>query len=129
MLLAVGLTCVHGGWVLGCGCRGRVGREREPMSSQSSCALGRQIWEDCQTLSTRPRMGIWLCEATGPHSRGRGGTGDGQGTALIPEAPGQHSQPWREGRGREVPMQARVFSLVHGWRTARTSDRRLGRAH
>jgi hypothetical protein len=44
-----------------------VGEEvegREPMSGQSSCALGRRMREDCWTLSMQPQMGIWLCEAT-----------------------------------------------------------------
>ena len=35
--------------------------------SQSSCALSRKIQED---LSTRPQVGIWLCEATDPTRRG-----------------------------------------------------------
>jgi hypothetical protein len=58
---------------------GSVGEEwggREPVTHQSSCALGRQMQEDCQTLSTWPLVGIWLCEATGPHL-----TGGGQGAA------------------------------------------------
>ena len=42
-----------------------------PGSSQSSsCALGRQMQEDCQMLSTWPWVGIWLCEATDPTQRG-----------------------------------------------------------
>ena len=43
---------------------------REPVSGQSSCALGRQTWEDCQTLSTWSRMSNWLYEATDPTRRG-----------------------------------------------------------
>jgi hypothetical protein len=38
------------------GCKG--GRGREPESSQSSCALGRQMWEDCWMVSTQPWVGI-----------------------------------------------------------------------
>jgi hypothetical protein len=58
----------------GCGYGGRVGRERMPLSCQSSCALGRQMQEDCLTLSTRPWAGICLCEATDPTWRGGGRT-------------------------------------------------------
>ena len=47
-----------------------VGEGREPVSGQSSCALGRQTRKNCWTLSTWSRVGIWLCEATGPHSIG-----------------------------------------------------------
>jgi hypothetical protein len=35
-----------------------------PESHQSSYALGRQMCEGCQMLSTQPRVGIGLCEAT-----------------------------------------------------------------
>ena len=48
---------------------GERGRERVPESGQSSCALGRQKREDCRMLSTWPRVGIWLCEATDPTQR------------------------------------------------------------
>jgi hypothetical protein len=34
-----------------------------PASGQSSGTLGRWTREDCQMLSTRPWVGIWLCEA------------------------------------------------------------------
>ena len=35
------------------------GGGKEPTSGQSSTyALVRQMWEDCQTLSTRPQVGI-----------------------------------------------------------------------
>jgi hypothetical protein len=34
-------------------------------------------------LSTRPQVGIWLCEATGPHW-----TGSGQGAAPNTRVPG-----------------------------------------
>jgi hypothetical protein len=55
-------------WVVGCGAVGvwEEGGGREPGSSQSSCALDEQTWEDCQMLSMQPRVGIWLCEATDP---------------------------------------------------------------
>jgi hypothetical protein len=92
----------EGGW--------EGGRGREPMSVQSSCALGRQMREDCWMLSNQPRVGIWLCEATGPHL-----LGCGQGAAPDIRGPGEHTQPWsyrREGRGRKVPTQARVLSPV-----------------
>ena len=36
------------------------------MFRQSFGALGGQTREDCQTLSTWPRVGIWLCEAADP---------------------------------------------------------------
>lgn len=39
------------------------------MSCQSSSALGRQTMEDCPTLSTRPRLGVWLWEAMDPAHR------------------------------------------------------------
>ena len=45
---------------------GKEGSGREPTSRQSSCALGRRTLEDCRTLSMRPRVGIWLFEATDP---------------------------------------------------------------
>jgi hypothetical protein len=106
---------------VGHGGLGGEGGGREPASSPSSCALGRQTQEDCWMLSTWPLVGIWLCEATDPSWQG------GQGAA--PDTMGPKATLSSLGRGREVPMQARVFSLVHGWRTARTSDRRLGRAH
>ena len=60
------------------------------MSDQSaSCALGRQTLEGCQTLSTRPRVGIWLCQATGPHSMGgeQGAALDTRGPRATPSAP------------------------------------------
>jgi hypothetical protein len=41
----------------GGGGRGRGG-EKYATSGQSSCALGRQTWGDCQLLSTWPRVGI-----------------------------------------------------------------------
>jgi hypothetical protein len=52
-------------------------------------------------LSTQSRVGIWLCEATGPHSTVRGVD---KGQPPIPGALGQHPQPQRyrrEGRGKE----------------------------
>ena len=55
------------GWdYVGYGGVGERGGGREPLSLQSSCALGRQTWEDCQMLSTWPQVGSWLCEATDP---------------------------------------------------------------
>jgi hypothetical protein len=47
--------CIHCG---AAGCWGREGGGREPMSGQSSCALGRWTWEDCRKLSTWPQVGI-----------------------------------------------------------------------
>ena len=67
-----------------------VGEEwggREPASSQCSSALGGQIWEDCWTLSTRPQVGICLCEATTPHGHRewtRGSPGTGFSVSGIP---------------------------------------------
>jgi hypothetical protein len=58
-------TFTHTCGAVGIGAEG--GKEREPASSQSSCALGR---EDCRTLSTWPWVSIWLCEATDPTQRG-----------------------------------------------------------
>jgi hypothetical protein len=87
-----------------------------PASRQGSHALGGQMGEDCQTLSTRPRMGIWLCEATDPAWQGVD-----KGQLLVPGsqslashagydrgaenrigAPGRHSAPEirEEGRGK-----------------------------
>jgi hypothetical protein len=43
---------------------------REPASHQSFCALGRQMREICQMLSTWTQVGIWLCEATVPTWQG-----------------------------------------------------------
>jgi hypothetical protein len=65
------VTSNWGLWVWG---RGGV---REPVSIQSSCALGSQTQEDCWTLSTLPQVGIWLCEATDPTRWGGGGGGQG----------------------------------------------------
>jgi hypothetical protein len=48
------------------------------MSGQSSCALGRWTREDCRMLSTWPRVGIWLSEATDPTRPGGGGVDKGQ---------------------------------------------------
>ena len=61
---------------------GEEGGGREPTSGQSSCALGRRTQEDCRTLSTRPQVGIWLCEATDPTRLGVGV--GGQGAAPVP---------------------------------------------
>ena len=72
-------------------------------------------------LSTQPGKASDCVKPLTPHGRG------GQGAA--PDTMSPRATLSSLGRGREVPMQARVFSLVHGWRTARTSDRRLGRAH
>ena len=49
----------HGVWPWVWGKEGR-----EPASHQNSHAVGRQTQEDCSTLSTRPRVGVWLWEAT-----------------------------------------------------------------
>jgi hypothetical protein len=64
-------VCVGGGgggaWV-----EGKRGG-REPVTGQSSCALGgagRGDAEDYWMLSTKPRVGIWLCQATDPTQRG-----------------------------------------------------------
>lgn len=76
------------------------------MSGHSSCALGRQTREDYRTLSTQPWVSIWLCEATDPTRRR-----DGQGAAPHTRDPGATPWAWREGRGREFPMQVRVC----GW--------------
>ena len=85
------------------------GGGREPTSGQSSCALSKQMREDCWTLSTQPRLGIWLCEATEPtwcgvdkgqppvpssHSLAPH-TGYSRGAESRIGAPGRHSQPWR----------------------------------
>ena len=43
---------------------GEEGGGREPMSCQSSSALGRRTQEGCQMLSTWSQVGIWMCEAT-----------------------------------------------------------------
>ena len=43
---------------------------REPASGQSSGALDGWTQGDCQKLSMQPLVGIWLCEATDPTSRG-----------------------------------------------------------
>jgi hypothetical protein len=66
---------------IGCGAVG-VGEEgggRELVSSQSSCTLGRWTREDCRMLSTLPRVGIWLCEATDPTRWEVGGVEGGWG--------------------------------------------------
>ena len=46
------------------------GGGRETTSGQSFCALGRQMQEYSWTLSTRPQVGIWLCEPTDPTQHG-----------------------------------------------------------
>jgi hypothetical protein len=43
---------------------GKRGGGRELPSGLSSGALGRQSREDSRMLSTRSRVGIWLCEDT-----------------------------------------------------------------
>jgi hypothetical protein len=50
--------------------------------------------EDCQTLSTRPQVGIWLCEATDPT---RQGVDKGQ-----PPVPGSQSLASHAGYGGEA---------------------------
>ena len=53
---------------------GEEGGGREPMSSQSSCALGRQMQEDCRMLSTffffnwgsSPQICVGLCQVARP---------------------------------------------------------------
>jgi hypothetical protein len=60
------------------------------VSSQSSCALSKQAWEDCQRLSTWPQLGFWLCEATDPTQQGVD-----KGQPPIPGSPGRHSWPRR----------------------------------
>ena len=53
---------------IGCGAMG-VGEEGERDRThicQSSCALGRQMQEDCWILYTWPLVGICLCEAIDP---------------------------------------------------------------
>jgi hypothetical protein len=107
-----------------------VGKEvggREPISGQSSYALGRWTWADCQTLSTQPRVGIWLYEATGHHS-----TGDRQGAAPNTRGPRVSllaPEILVNGQRERIPMQVRVLSPVSGWNTGRPSDLRLGTAH
>jgi hypothetical protein len=84
-------------------------------------------------LSTRPRVGIWLCEATDPTRRG---VDKGQSPVPGSQSLASHAGYGRgvenrieslgireEGRGREVPMQVRVFSP--GWSTRRPSGGRL----
>jgi hypothetical protein len=73
---------------------GGEGDGREPTSGQSSCALGRRTWEDCWTISMRPRVGIWLCEATDPT---RWGLDRGQ-----PPVPGSQSLASHAGYSREA---------------------------
>jgi hypothetical protein len=53
-----------GWWVLE-----KEGSGRVPTSHQSSGALGRQKWEDCWTLSTRPRWASGCVRPPTPHSR------------------------------------------------------------
>jgi hypothetical protein len=106
-----------------------------PATRQSSCALGGRCG---RTAERFPRSSEWASGCVKPLIPHSGGMGKGQppyqvlslhhptlDTAeelrkhtLAPEIP-------EEGRGREVPMQARVFSPVHGWNTGRPSDRRL----
>jgi hypothetical protein len=103
----------------------RVGKEgggRKPTSGQSSCALGRQMQEGCQALFTWPK-GVGRTKATDP-TRWR----VDKGQPPLPGALGRHLWPQgyrREGRGREVPTQARVLSPFHGWSTGRPSIGRL----
>jgi hypothetical protein len=111
--------------VQGYGCRGRRGRERTCVQPEFPC-FGQADVEDCWTLSTRPRVGIWLCEATDPTWQGVD-----KGHPLVPgsQSPvshagygrggenrigtlGQHSAlegKGREGRGK-VSSHASVFS-------------------
>ena len=91
---------------------GKEGSGRESTSRQSSCALGRRTLEDCRTLSTRPRVGIWLCEATDPTWQGvdkgqplyqslASHTGCGRGAENRIGAEGWHSWPWKYGKRAE----------------------------
>ena len=77
-------------------------------------------------LSTQPWMGIWLCEATGPHSMG-GGQGAAPdtrslGETLLPLEIQERGQRERGSHTGRNPCQ------VHGWGTGRPSDR-LEMAH
>ena len=58
------------------GSRGIKGMGKKYASCQSSGVLDGQTQEDCHMLSTRPRAGAWLWEATDPAS------GGGQGAVL-----------------------------------------------
>jgi hypothetical protein len=49
------------------------------VSGQSSGALGGLTMEDCRSLSMRPQVGIWQCEATDPTRQG-----GRQGEPLVP---------------------------------------------
>jgi hypothetical protein len=51
---------------------GERGSGREPVFHQTSSALGRQTRKDCCTLSKRPQVDVWLCEAKDPSSAGGG---------------------------------------------------------
>ena len=73
-----------------CGARGvwEEGGGREPAFRQSSGALGGWTREDCKMLSTWPRVGIWLCEATDPTRRRVD-----KGQPLVPDSqsPASHT--------------------------------------
>jgi hypothetical protein len=95
------------------GGRGKRGGRELTSSQSSSYALGRWVWEDCQMLSTLPQVGIWLYEATGPHSTGGGqgaalNTRGPQGDTLGPRVTGERAERERGSHAGESP------SLVHG---------------
>jgi hypothetical protein len=116
----------------GAGCVGEEGGGKEPTSGQSSCALGRQTREDCRTLSTRPQVGIWLCEATDPTWQGvdkgqppyqgipgsqspASHTGYGRGAESRIGAPEQHQAPeiWKEGERFPCRQESLVWALMN----------------
>ena len=45
----------------GCGCWGKRGVEENPHPARVPVLWVGQMREDCQTLSTGPQVGIWLC--------------------------------------------------------------------
>ena len=79
---------------------------REPMSGQSSCALGRQTQEDCWMLSTWSGVDIWLMKPLTPH-----GVGVDKEQSPVPgsQSPASHA-------GYSRGAENRIGAL--GWQSA-----------
>ena len=66
-------------YLWGCGCGVKREWEKACVLPEFRCS-GWAVAEDCLTLSTWPRVGVWLCEATDPSSWGGGWTVDSRWT-------------------------------------------------
>jgi hypothetical protein len=93
----------------GCGGVGEKGGGESPCPTRVPVLWAGRCGRTARRFSLSPR---WASSCVDPTQQGVD-----KGQPLIPGAPGQHSWPQRyrrEGRGRDVPMQARVLSPVRG---------------